>query len=106
MTTRIIPDIQARIQALDLMDPTDHPKQRPRKAAPPLESLEGKRAGFLDNKKGNADVMLQRVREMLVEQHRIGSSVVKSKWVFSAPASDEVLRELESCDFVVTAIGD
>lgn len=106
MTIEYAPDLQARIRALGLLDPTDR-RQRQRRAAPPLDTLHGKRAGFLDNRKGNADVLLERVRERLVEQFALAATVLRPKWIYSAPAEPALLDELAaSCDFVVTAVGD
>ena len=104
MTT--LNDLQARIVALGLVDPTDRQEEPERRPAAPLETLEGRRGGFLDNRKGNADVILDAVRERLADQYGMAQSLVRSKWVFSAPAAPEIIDELAECDFVVTAVGD
>ena len=106
MTSGTSADLQARISALRLLDPTDIPEAGQRRAASRLNSIQGKRGGFLDNRKGNANTVLDRVREVLEQQYEITTVVSKAKWVFSAPASPEILEELAACDFVVTAIGD
>ena len=99
-------DLQARIAALGLVDPTDRQEEPERRAATPLETMEGLTGGFLDNRKGNADVILDAIRQRLAESHGMADSVVLSKWVFSAPAAPEIIDELAQCDFVVTAVGD
>ena len=99
-------DLQARIAALGLVDPTDRQEEPERRPAAPLETLEGRRGGFLDNRKGNADVILDAVRERLADQYGMTQSLMRSKWVFSAPAAPEIIDELAECDFVVTAVGD
>ena len=99
-------DLAARIAALGLLDPTDRPEEPARRPAPPLETLEGLRGGFLDNRKGNADVILEAVRQQLAHGYGMTDAVVLSKWVFSAPAAPEIIGELAQCDFVVTAVGD
>ena len=106
MAIDVSADIQSRIRAMGLLDPTGCRESAPRRAAYSLDSMVGKKAGFLDNRKGNADVILERVREVLEVEHGVSSSVARAKWVFSAPASFEILGELAQCDFVVTAIGD
>ena len=99
-------ELRSRIEALDLLDPTDRQPRR-RRSAPPLETLDGARAGFLDNRKGNADVLLGRVRERLSAEYRLADTVVRAKWVYSAPAGADLIEELAgACDFVITAIGD
>lgn len=99
-------DLQTRIAALGLVDPTDRQEEPERRPAAPLETLEGRRGGFLDNRKGNADVILDAIRERLADQYGITEPMVRSKWVFSAPAAPEIIDELAECDFVVTAVGD
>lgn len=99
-------DLQTRIAALDLVDPTDRQEEPERLAATPLETLEGLTGGFLDNRKGNADVILEAIRERLADGYGMSDSLVRSKWVFSAPAAPEIIDELAQCDFVVSAVGD
>ncbi|MDA0734114.1 MAG: hypothetical protein O2909_06460 [Chloroflexi bacterium] len=99
-------DIQARIKSLGLLDPTDDREEEQHQCATRLDSIQGKRVGFLDNRKGNADVVLERVREVLEERYEIVTVISTTKWVFSAPATPEILEELATCDFVITAIGD
>ena len=99
-------DLQARIAALGLVDPTDRQEEPERRAATPLETLAGLTGGFLDNRKGNADIILEAIRRRLAEGYGMRDSVVRSKWVFSAPAAPEIIDELAQCDFVVTAVGD
>ena len=99
-------ELQTRIAALGLIDPTDRQEEPERRPAAPLETLEGLRGGFLDNRKGNADVILEAVRKRLTHQYGMTDSMVRSKWVFSAPAAPEIIDELAECDFVVTAVGD
>ena len=99
-------DLESRIAALGLVDPTDRQEEPERRPATPLETLDGLTGGFLDNRKGNADVILEAIRQRLVDGYGVSESVVRSKWVFSAPAAPEIIDELAECDFVVTAVGD
>lgn len=100
------PHLEAQIRALGLLDPTARPL-RQRRAAPPLDTLNGKRAGFLDNRKGNAEVLLERVRERLAERFDLAAAGLWAKRIYSAPADARLLEELVArCDFVVTAVGD
>lgn len=99
-------DLQTRMAALGLVDPTDRQEEPERRPATPLETLDGLTGGFLDNRKGNADVILEAIRQRLLDGYGVSDSVVRSKWVFSAPAAPEIIDELAQCDFVVTAVGD
>ena len=102
---RQLDDLATRIAALGLVDPTDRQEEPQRRAATPLETLDGLTGGFLDNRKGNADVILEAIRQRLAG-YGMSDSVVRSKWVFSAPAAPEIIDELAECHFVVTAVGD
>lgn len=98
--------LRSRIEALGLVDPTDAKPQQ-RRAAPPLETLRGKRMGLLDNRKGGADVLLERVREVLVEQHGAVECLYRVKFGYSYLAEPATLDEMaRGCDFLVTAVGD
>ena len=99
-------DLAARIAALGLIDPTDRQEEPERRGTAPLETLDGLRGGFLDNRKGNADVILDAIRQRLAADYGMADALVRSKWVFSAPAAPDIIDELAQCDFVVTAVGD
>ena len=103
---REMTDLQTRMAALGLVDPTDRQEEPERRPATPLETLDGLTGGFLDNRKGNADVILEAIRQRLLDGYGVSDSVVRAKWVFSAPAAPEIIDELAQCDFVVTAVGD
>ena len=106
MSIQSTTDLAARIKELGLLDPTSRLTRR-RPDAPRLGSLRGKRAGFLDNRKGNANVLLERLREVLTAEYGLTDSVVTTKWGYSYFADPDLLKDLaERCDFVVTAIGD
>lgn len=105
MALKTAPNLQAAIAELGLLDPTDR-RIREHRAAPPLDTLTSKRAGFLDNRKGNADVLLTAVRDLLAERFELAGTTLQAKWIYSAPAAPDVLDSLVDCDFVVTAIGD
>ena len=68
-------------------------------------SLRGLRVGILDNSKPNADVLLGRVAELLVERTGAGPVAVWRKPGASRPA--EVIDELAaSCDVALTGSAD
>lgn len=96
-----------RIRELGLLDPTDREARAHRRGASHLGDLSGRRAGFLDNRKGNADLLLARLREVFQGRYELADVVWRPKAIYSRPASEQLLDELaEKCDFVITAIGD
>ena len=69
--------------------------------------LSGCRLGLLDNRKGNANVLLARLGEKLRREYAAASVHWEEKPIISRPATDEQLdRLVENCDAVITAIGD
>ncbi|MEE9147185.1 MAG: hypothetical protein V3U27_07290 [Candidatus Tectomicrobia bacterium] len=99
--------MRERLQQMGLMVPIDEELERRRRAAQPLQELRGAVAGFLDNRKSNADKLLARVRDVLHERFGFVDVVWRSKFIYSRMAAPEILDELaERCQFVVTAIGD
>ncbi len=75
--------------------------------AAPLPDPRGKVIGLLDNGKWNAGKLLAALGERLRREHGVADVVGRKKPTFSRPADEELLAELgETCDAVVTAIGD
>ncbi|HEY7677242.1 MAG TPA: hypothetical protein VIG69_09230 [Candidatus Methylomirabilis sp.] len=75
--------------------------------AAPMADPRGKVVGLLDNGKWNAGKLLAALGEGLRRAHGVADVVVRKKPTFSRPADEELLAELgETCDAVVTAIGD
>ena len=91
----------------ELVSPVDDRRGEDRRLAPRLESLAGARVGLLDNRKGNANVLLARLDEKLRREYAVASVHWEEKPIFSRPATDKQLdRLVEHCDAVITAIGD
>jgi hypothetical protein len=96
-----------QFRRLGLMLPIDEDVARQRRAAPPLHELRGAVAGFLDNRKNNADTLLARIRDVMQAQFAFADIVWRPKFIFSRTAAPEILEEMaERCQFVITAIGD
>jgi hypothetical protein len=99
--------MRERLQRLGLMLPVDEDLAQPRRVAPPLPDLHGAVAGFLDNRKNNADRLLGRGRDVLHARFGFAEVVWRAKFIYSRTAAPEILEEMaERCQFVVTAIGD
>jgi len=97
----------ARLRALGLIDPTDRPPAPAHRAAPRLATLDGTRAGFLDNRKTNADLLLDELRDLLSQRFTLTSETTLRKFIYSREATPAELDRLAAeCDFVVTAVGD
>jgi hypothetical protein len=100
-------DVLERIRQLGLLDPTDAEVVQRRVLAPRLADLHGKVGGFLDNRKQNADLLLQRIAERLTAEYGLAGAVHQAKFIYSRVADPAIIDELSRrCDFVVVGIGD
>ncbi len=86
--------------------PDGHVATPPATLAPSPAVLAGRRIGILDNRKPNADVLLERLAERLVE--RTGATVVRTETKNAAVAcNDQVLGLLaEEVDVILTGTAD
>ena len=88
-----------------LYDPTAEPRTVATPLAPRLASLEGKRAGILDNGKANAGTLMLAMAERLKERHGVVEVVKRDKPV-AGPPKPEVVEALAQCDFVLVGSAD
>ena len=99
--------IDQRLRQLDIRSPVDPEAASQWHAASRLESLVGKSGGFLGNTKANAEVLLKEIKELLDQRFELQQGLVVDKFIYSRPASDEIIESLVSnCDFVITSIAD
>jgi hypothetical protein len=100
-------DVLERIHSLGLLTPTDQEVLQQRMLASRLAELRGKVGGFLDNRKQNANVVLDHIATRLSREYGMAEAVQRAKFIYSRVAEPSILDELaERCDFVVAAIGD
>ena len=100
-------DVVERIHRLGLLDPTDPEVLQRRTLAPRLTELRGKVGGFLDNRKQNANILLERIAARLTAEYGLAEAVHRAKFIYSRVADPANIDALaERCDFVVAAIGD
>ena len=107
MVSTLGADLAARLNDMGLMSPIDPEAYSRWRAAPRLESIHGKVGGFLGNRKANASLLLQGVKELLDKDFELREGIATDKYIYSRPAADDIIDDLASrCDFVVTAIAD
>ena len=100
-------DLAARLSDLGLLSPIDPDAYSKWRPAPRLETIHGRVGGFLGNRKANASLLLQGVKELLDRDFELREGVATDKYVYSRPAADDIIEDLASrCDFVITAIAD
>ena len=102
-----VTNVEERLRLMGLMSPIDPDASNRWRPAPRLDTLHGKVGGFLGNRKANASLLLDNVRELLDRDVELGDSLAVDKYVYSRPAADDIIEMLANrCDFVVTAIAD
>jgi hypothetical protein len=88
-----------------LYDPTAEPRAAGLALAPRPATLQGRRAGILDNGKANAGLLMSAILERLRASHGVGEVITRQKPVAGPPAP-EVLADLARCDVVLVGSAD
>jgi hypothetical protein len=92
------------LEALRLVSPIGDVQLKPVDLAPRLDSLNGKRIGFIDNFKPNAAPFLKVIEEMMLERYPgITTRTVHKNFTSNVLIADELEGEV---DAVVNAWGD
>jgi hypothetical protein len=70
-------------------------------------TLRGVRVGLLENTKHNADLFLDELGRLLLDEHEAAELVRRTKTAFALPVSEDELADLAAhCDVVITGVGD
>lgn len=88
------------------VSPFDDRVREPVPFAPRLPSLEGRTIGLVDISKPKGREFLDRVEQLLVEEHGVGEVVRLAKPTFTRPAPPDVLSEADRCGAVLVALAD
>ena len=90
---------------MKLYDPTAEPRAINAQLAPRLATLQGKRAGILDNGKANAGTLMLAVTKILQERYGV-TEVIKREKPVAGPPKPEVLDALAQADFALVGSAD
>lgn len=88
------------------VSPFDDRARTPVEPAPRPASLEGVRVGLLDIRKPKGQEFLDRVEELLRDEHGVREVERLVKPTFTRPAPPDVLAEAERCGAVLVALAD
>ena len=99
--------IELAVKKIELLVPTANPGSRDDSTFERLDTLEGKVLGFLWNSKANGDIVLKRIKEILLQRYNLSGTIWQQKPQASNPAEANVMESLISgCDLVINAQGD
>ena len=88
------------------VNPLDEAASATREAAPRLDTLAGKTVALLDISKPGGSVFLDRVEQILRQEHGVVGVVRVMKPTYTKPAPMEVLEGLRFVDGVIEALAD
>ena len=94
-------------QTTTVLNPAAEGAVASERLAPRLSGLKGVTVGLIDNHKGNADIYLEELVELLKEQFGVAQVINYRKDSQSIPAPAEVLDDLASrCQAIIHAVAD
>jgi hypothetical protein len=97
----------ARMARIVVLEPVAAPRPPVAELAHRPGTLDGKRLGFLDNGKPNADVLLAAIEEFLSQRASELAIVRERKRAAGAPADTDMLdRLVQGADLAVVGVGD
>jgi len=92
--------------AMQLLEPTVTDQSPPISAARRLSDVRGKRLGFVDNSKCNADLFIQRLSAQLGDRFAVVRGPIIRKAAPKDRLAEADLASLAQCDAVVQCFGD
>ncbi len=98
--------IDDAIRTFQLIPPVDPSLAESRDLAARPTSLSGLRMALLDNRKGNANILLTEIGHRMSQQYGLSETRLFTKPIFSRPSPHDLLRRVGEYDIVATAIGD
>jgi len=92
---------------IEILDPTAEDVPEELGLSQTLPGLKGKVVGLLENRKYHADAFLGELKEILLNDYGAAKVVYVTKFTYSAPCAEDILRSLtDDCDAVIHAIAD
>ena len=89
-----------------VLDPTMEKGAPIGQPAPRLDTLRGKRIGFISNGKEGTKGFFAHLDRMLREDYGVAEVINRTKSNYSAPADADIVAEIKGWDALVSGIGD
>ncbi len=92
--------------SFQVLDPTPEKAPPVGQLAPRLDTLQGKKIGFISNGKEGTKGFFRHLDRMLREEYGVAEVVSRTKSNYSAPADAHIVAEIKTWDALVSGIGD
>ena len=89
-----------------VLDPTPGTAPTVGQLAPRLDSLAGRKVGFISNGKEGTKGFFRHLERILKDDYGVGEVVLRTKSNYSAPADPHIADEIKSWDAVISGLGD
>ena len=89
-----------------VLDPTPEKAPPAGQLAPRLDTLKGKKVGFISNGKEGTKGFFRHLEKILKDDYGVAEVVFRTKSNYSAPADPHIADEIKSWDAVISGLGD
>ena len=91
---------------IEVLDPTFEGDISSFKYAAGLENLKGATVGIISNGKKGTFHFFNALEDLLVKKHQAGEVIRVVKKNYSAPAKEEIMKEVKNWDAAIAGVGD
>ena len=91
---------------IDVLDPTYEGDTSSFTYAEGLENLKGATVGIISNGKKGTFHFFNALEDLLVKKHQAGEVIRVVKKNYSAPAEEEIMKEVKKWDAAIAGVGD
>ena len=92
--------------SIQVLNPTHEGDFKSFKAAEGLKSLKGAKVGIISNGKKGTFHFFNALEELLTKNHGVKKVIRVVKKNYSAPAEEEIMKEVKKWDAAIAGVGD
>ena len=91
---------------IDVLDPTYEDYTSTFKSAEGLDNLKGATVGIISNGKKGTFHFFNALEDLLTKKYKAGKVIQVVKKNYSAPAEEEIMKEVKKWDAAIAGVGD
>ena len=91
---------------IEVLDPTYEGDTSSFKYAAGLENLKGAKIGIISNGKKGTFQFFNALENLLTKKYKVGEVIRVVKKNYSAPAEEEIMKEVNKWDAAIAGVGD